>query len=311
MTAAVDLVAVRRAREALRAVAAARPELTATATRNRAEAWMHNQEHNQMSRKLNDEQNTEQNGAAEQIGVRLPAELLARLDAEATRLSALTATPFTRSMVVRSVLARALPPLDGTSSSTPTPPAPAAVPQEAAQSPRQSSTPRSTPRRSKAAAAPPAPAQVASSSSTPPADAPQEAAQSPRRSSTPRSTARRAKAAAAPPAPAPVVADDDEAAAIARHDERGRAHTELARIETLRADLAAVRARTGLSFKKIGAAVGCCDGSVIRFLDGRIQGWPTWGDKARAWLDALPPAAPPAPAPDLQRPLFAAEQGTP
>ncbi len=114
MTAPVDLVAVRRARDALRALAAAHPELTAAAAQNRAAAWMHDQEHNEMSRKLNDEQNTEQNGAAEQIGVRLPAELLARLDAEAARLSALTATPFTRSMVVRSVLARALPPLDAT-----------------------------------------------------------------------------------------------------------------------------------------------------------------------------------------------------
>ncbi len=112
MTAPVDLVAVRRARDALRALAAAHPELTAAAAQNRAAAWMHDQEHNEMSRKLNDEQNTEQNGAAEQIGVRLPAELLARLDAEAARLSALTAAPFTRSMVVRSVLARALPPLD-------------------------------------------------------------------------------------------------------------------------------------------------------------------------------------------------------
>ena len=267
MTAVVDLVAVRRAFAALRAVAAARPELTTAATHNRAAAWMHDQEHNQMSRKLNDEQTS----TADQVGVRLPPDLLARLDAEATRLTALTATPFTRSMVVRSVLTRALPPLDSASSSTPTPPA--AVTDDA------------------------------------PAAVPQEAAQSPRRSSTPRSKARRAKAAAAPPAP--VVADDDEAAAIARHDERGRAHTELARIETLRADLAAARARTGLSFKKIGEAVGCCDGSVIRFLDGRIRGCPSWSDKARAWLDALPPAAPPAPTPDLQRPLFAAEQGTP
>lgn len=258
MTAAVDLVAVRRAREALRAVAAARPELTATATRNRAEAWMHNQEHNQMSRKLNDEQPS----TADQIGVRLPPDLLARLDAEAGRLSALTATPFTRSMVVRSVLSRALPPLDSASSSTPTPPA--AVTDAA----------------------------------------PQEAAQSPRRGSTPRSTGRARKAAAEPPTPARVADDgNDQEEADARHAARGAAHTELTRIETLRADLAAARVQTGLSFKKIGAAVGCCDGSVIRFLDGRIQGWPTWGDKARAWLDALPPAAS---SPDLQRPLFTA-----
>ncbi len=263
MTAAVDLVAVRRAREALRAVAAARPELTVAAARNRAEAWMHNQEHNQMSRKLNDEQPS----TADQIGVRLPAELLARLDAEASRLSALTATPFTRSMVVRSVLARALPPLDGPSSSTPTPPA--AVTDAA----------------------------------------PQEAAQSPRRGSTPRSTARARKAVAEPPTPAREADDgNDQEAADARHAARNELHREWGRIDKLRDDLAAARARTGLSFKKIGAAVGCCDGSVIRFLDGRIQGWPTWGDKARAWLDALPPAAS---SPDLQRPLFTPGEGTP
>ena len=204
-------------------------------------------------------------GTADQIGVRLPADLLARLDAEASRLSALTATPFTRSMVVRSVLARALPPLDGPSSSTPNPPA--AVPQEAAQSPRHSSTPRST--------------------------------------------ARRAKAAAAPPAP--VVADDDEAAAIARHDARGRAHTELARAEALRADLSAlIESSKGAliewSGRRIGPAIGVSGRSVSQFLSGATEGWPKWGDAARAWLDALPSTAP---APDLQRPLFAAGEGTP
>ena len=134
--------------------------------------------------------------------------------------------------------------------------------------------------------------------------APQEAAQRPRRGSTPRSTARARKAAAEPPTPAREADDgNDQEEADARHAARGAAHTERARTEALRADLAAARAQTGLSFKKIGAAVGCCDGSVIRCLDGRIQGWPTWGDKARAWLDALPSAAP---APDLQRPLFTA-----
>lgn len=257
-----------------------------------------------MSRKLNDEQTS----TADQIGVRLPAELLARLDAEASRLSALTATPFTRSMVVRSVLARALPPLDGTSSSTPPAPAPAALTHLATELDRA----RALPATMAAEDAHVAELRAREQRRGTPDDvtaavtdaAPQEAAQRPRRGSTPRSTARARKAAAEPPTPAREADDgNDQEEADARHAARGAAHTERARTEALRADLAAARAQTGLSFKKIGAAVGCCDGSVIRFLDGRIQGWPTWGDKARAWLDALPSAAP---APDLQRPLFTA-----
>lgn len=155
-----------------------------------------------------------------------------------------------------------------------------------------------------------------------------EAAQPPRQSSTPRSPARRAKAATAPPAPAPVVADDDqeaaegsteadeEAAAIARHDARGRAHTELARAEALRADLGALieRSKGALiewSGRRIGLAIGVSGRSVSQFLSGATEGWPRWGDAARAWLDALPAAAPSAPSPDLQRPLFTPEEGTP
>lgn len=144
-----------------------------------------------------------------------------------------------------------------------------------------------------------------------PTEAPQETAQSPRRSSTPRSTPPRSKAAAAPPAP--VVADDDEAAAIARHDARGRAHTELARAEALRADLSAlIESSKGAliewSGRRIGPAIGVSGRSVSQFLSGATEGWPKWGDAARAWLDALPSTAP---APDLQRPLFAAGEGTP
>lgn len=153
MTVAVDLVAVRRAREALRALAAAHPELTAAAAQDRAAAWMHDQEHNEMSRKLNDEQTS----TAEQIGVRLPPDLLARLDAEAARLSALTATPFTRSMVVRSVLARALPMHDGTTTSSTR----ATTAQEPAQGTTTSSTPARPTRARKAAAVPPAPSREA------------------------------------------------------------------------------------------------------------------------------------------------------
>ena len=139
-----------------------------------------------------------------------------------------------------------------------------------------------------------------------PAEAPQETAQSPRRSSTPRSTPPRSKAAAAPPAP--VVADDDEAAAIARHDARGRAHTELALAATLRADLGALIERKEWSSRRIGPAIGVSGRAVSQFMNGSTEGWPRWGDAARAWLDALPSAAP---APDLQRPLFTPEEGTP
>lgn len=211
-----------------------------------------------MSRKLNDEQTS----TADQIGVRLPPDLLARLDAEAGRLSALTATPFTRSMVVRSVLTRALPPLDGPSSSTPNPPA--AVTDAA----------------------------------------PQEAAQRPRRGSTPRSTARARKAVAEPPTPAREADDgNDQEEADARHAARGAAHTELARIEALRADLCALIERGEWSGRRIGPAIGVSGRTVSQFVNGSTEGWPKWGDAARAWLDALPPAAS---SPDLQRPLFTA-----
>ena len=132
-----------------------------------------------------------------------------------------------------------------------------------------------------------------SSAPTMHASAAQEAAQSPRRAA----TTPKPRGAATPTTPPPAAAEGDaqvplfgglDAAAIARHDERGRQHTELARVELLRSELGAARDRTRLSVKKIGAAVGCCDGSVIRFLDRRTRGWPKWGDAARAWLDTLP-----------------------
>ncbi len=215
-----------------------------------------------MTRKLD----AAQEGASPVLSLRLSPALSAALSAEAHRRStAAGGVPVSPAAVARVLLERAL--LVGPSSSTPTPPA--AVTDAA----------------------------------------PQEAAQSPRRGSTPRSTARARKAVAEPPTPAREADDgNDQEAADARHAARNELHREWGRIDKLRDDLAAARARTGLSFKKIGAAVGCCDGSVIRFLDGRIQGWPTWGDKARAWLDALPPAAS---SPDLQRPLFTPGEGTP
>jgi hypothetical protein len=147
-----------------------------------------------------------------------------------------------------------------------------------------------------------------SSTPTPPAAvtdaAPQEAAQRPRRGSTPRSTARARKAVAEPPTPAREADDgNDQEEADARHAARGAAHTELARIEALRADLCALIERGEWSGRRIGPAIGVSGRTVSQFVNGSTEGWPKWGDTARAWLDALPPAAS---SPDLQRPLFTA-----
>jgi hypothetical protein len=134
--------------------------------------------------------------------------------------------------------------------------------------------------------------------------APQEAAQRPRRGSTPRSTGRRAEAVAEPPTPAREADDgNDQEEADARHAARGAAHTELARIEALRADLCALIERGEWSGRRIGPAIGVSGRTVSQFVNGSTEGWPKWGDAARAWLDALPPAAS---SPDLQRPLFTA-----
>jgi hypothetical protein len=214
-----------------------------------------------MTRKLD----AAQEGASPVLSLRLSPALAAALAAEAHRRStAAGGVPVSPAAVARVLLERAL--LADPSSSTPDP----------------------------------APV-VAPSSSTPPAAAPQEAAQRPRRSSTPRSTTPRSEAAAAPPAPAPVVADDDEAAAIARHDARNEEQREMNRIEALRADLAALIERGGWSGRRIGAAIDVSGRTVSQFVNGSTEGWPRWGEAARAWLDALPAAAP---SPDLQRPLF-------
>lgn len=156
-----------------------------------------------MTRKLD----AAQEGASPVLSLRLSPALAAALATEAHRRStAAGGVPVSPAAVARVLLERAL--LVGPSSSTPDP----------------------------------AP-MVAPSSSTPPAAAPQEAAQSPRRGSTPRSTGRRAEAVAEPPTASAVVADDDQG--DEEHKRRRAAH---------------------------------------------------------------PPAAP---APDLQRPLFTPEEGTP
>ena len=243
--AAVDLVAVQRAREALRALARAHPELTTAAAQNRAAAWLHDEEHDEMSRKLNEQQE----GAAEQVGVRLSPELLARLDAEAARLSALTATPFTRSMVVRAVLSRHLPELD----------APAAHA-------RGSASPRSTSPRATRSTSPSSKAR----------------AQTTAAAATEEHVTEGDEEHAAPARqPAFTFAADD-------HDARNEAHAEGVRAELLRQELAAARQRTGLSFRAIAPFCGCSDLSVRKFLSGATKGLPQWADKARAWLDSLP-----------------------
>jgi hypothetical protein len=53
--------------------------------------------------------------------------------------------------------------------------------------------------------------------------------------------------------------------------------------------------------RRIGAAIEVSGRTVSQFVNGSTEGWPRWGEAARAWLDALPAAAP---SPDLQRPLF-------
>ena len=247
--AAVDLVAVQRAREALRALARAHPELTTAAAQDRAAAWLHDEEHDEMSRKLNEQQE----GAAEQVGVRLSPELLARLDAEAARLAEQTATPFTRSMVVRAVLSRHLPKLDA-------PAAPA----------RGSATPRSTSPSSTRSTSPSskARAQTTAAATEEHVTEGDEEHDAPARQ------------------PAFTFAADD-------HDARNEAHAEGARAELLRAELSALIEMRGWSGRRIGAAITAAGYSVSgraisKFVSGDTKGLPQWADGARAWLDSLP-----------------------
>lgn len=127
MTAAVDLVAVARARTALRALAVAHPELTAPAAQERAARWLADPDLEvNMSRKLSTEEDSVQ------LGIRLPRSLLSALDVEVSRLSALVAPELrgvvnlTRSDAVRTILQRALAPV-----ATSAPSAPAQVPVDA------------------------------------------------------------------------------------------------------------------------------------------------------------------------------------
>ena len=243
-----------------------------------------------MTRKLD----AAQDGASPVLSLRLSPALAAALATEAHRRStAAGGVPVSPAAVARVLLERAL--LVGPSSSTPDP------------------APR-----------------VAPSSSTPPTAAPQEAAQSPRRGSTPRSTGRRAEAVAEPPtasavvadddqgdeehkrrraAQAAMVADDDQEAADARHAARAAEHTELARIEALRAEISALKMSSrGLADAMTAAGFKVSGHAVAEFISGRTAGLPRWADKFRAWRAAHPPAAS---SPDLQRPLFTPEEGTP
>lgn len=243
-----------------------------------------------MTRKLD----AAQDGASPVLSLRLSPALAAALATEAHRRStAAGGVPVSPAAVARVLLERAL--LVGPSSSTPDP-APMVPP----------------------------------SSSTPPTAAPQEAAQSPRRGSTPRSTGRRAEAVAEPPtasavvadddqgdeehkrrraAQAAMVADDDQEAADARHAARAAEHTELARIEALRAEISALKMSSrGLADAMTAAGFKVSGHAVAEFISGRTAGLPRWADKFRAWRAAHPPAAS---SPDLQRPLFTPEEGTP
>ena len=153
-----------------------------------------------------------------------------------------------------------------------------------------------------------------SSTSTPPAAvtdaAPQEAAQRPRRGSTPRSTGRARKAAAEPPTPAREADDgNDQEEADARHAARAAEHTELARIEALRAEISALKMSSrGLADAMTAAGHAVSGHAVAEFIGGRTAGLPRWADKFRAWRAAHPSAAS---SPDLQRPLFTPGEGTP
>jgi len=261
--AAVDLVAVQRARKALRALARAHPELTTAAAQNRAAAWLHDEEHDEMSRKLNEQQE----GAAEQVGVRLSPELLARLDAEAARLAEQTATPFTRSMVVRAVLSRHLPKLDA-------PAAPA----------RGSATPRST-----------SPSSTRSTSPSSKARAQTTEEHVTEEHVTEEHVTEGDEAHAAPARqPAFTFAANDhdrrnaaqaamllDEGADDRHARRSAEHTAAA---ALRAEIAALNmSARGIAAAMTAAGFPLSDRAVSQFVSGATAGLPRWADKFRAW----------------------------
>lgn len=101
----VDLAAVARVRAELADVATRYPGLLTRAAQDRTAAWL---EGDTTMAKTLDPDTT---GEMKQIAVRLPADALAVLDAEATRLNALApGLGLTRSDALRSILAACRPP---------------------------------------------------------------------------------------------------------------------------------------------------------------------------------------------------------
>lgn len=100
----VNLAAVRDARDQLAAIVAAHPELTQPAARDRLAAALR-KELDPMSKRLD----PNASGASTTVGVRLSPDLLARVDAEVARLSALVpSATFGRSEAVRAMILRAV-----------------------------------------------------------------------------------------------------------------------------------------------------------------------------------------------------------
>lgn len=101
----VDLAAVARERIALAAVVATYPELLTPAANERTAAWLESE--TTMAKKLDDTAE----GETQQLAVRLPANLLAVLDTEVTRLNALApGLGLTRAHALRGILAAYRPP---------------------------------------------------------------------------------------------------------------------------------------------------------------------------------------------------------
>lgn len=200
-----------------------------------------------MTRKLD----AAQDGASPVLSLRLSPALSAALSAEAHRRStAAGGVPVSPAAVARVLLERAL--LVGPSSSTPTPPAAVtdAAPQEAAQSPRRGSTPRSTARARKAVAEPPTPAREADDGND------QEEA------------------------------DARHAARNELHREWGRIDKLRDDLRALIEHHAWSARRIGQTLTAGGNPVS--GRSVSQFIKGSTEGWPKWGDAAREWADAQP-----------------------
>ena len=101
---AIDLAALRTVRSALDAIVSAYPELTQPVARDRLAVALR-KEHNPMSKRLD----PNATGASTTVGVRLSPDLLAHVDAEVARLSALVpSASFGRSEAVRAMILRAV-----------------------------------------------------------------------------------------------------------------------------------------------------------------------------------------------------------